>query len=157
MKNENILDEILDKINEYGIKSLSDDDRYILEHKGELPPMMKYREKLNDSKGLIERVDISFEYENVYLLDMSKYDTPFTNNMSKFLSDMFLVMEIDGILNYDGKRYKCIFYITIDKIDQDKIDEGIEWDTDLFEKYKELKKHENDIDDMLIEIIKTYL
>ena len=156
MKNEHILDQILDKITEFGIQSLSDEDRYILEHKGELPNMMKYKEKLNDGKGLVERIGISFEYENVYLLDITKYDSSF-NDVSKFLSDMFIVVEINGILNYDSKKYKCVFYITIDKIDQDKIDQGIEWDTDLFEKYKELEKCENDIDDMIIEIIKTYL
>lgn len=151
MKNEKLIDEILDKILENGIESLSDEDKYILEH-GE--PSLTNKKLLNDDKEIIKYDNITFSVDKVFLLS---FDNVGLKNISNIIDELFYVLEIEGTLEFKNEKLDTIFYITVDKLDKDKIEEGIEWDNEIFISNEDIKEHEKEMIDILLYIVNKYL
>lgn len=151
MENEKIINEILDKINENGIKSLNEIELSILNNKGKLPKEMDNKKILNHCVGFVKKDNIRIVYDKVLLVNFTDTTTDFMKDITDYLNDMFYIVEIIGSIKIENEIYYTNFYITIDKMDF-----NIDWDCDLYEN-KDFKKNENLISILIKEIIDKYL
>jgi len=150
--NEQNINEILDKIIEKGIDSLSENDFFILNNNGKLP---NNKIILSDDIEEIRKNDIIFSYDLVSILKIDEVSSGFVKEISNFLNDNYYIIEIHAEIKTNSKSYYSTYYVTVDKYDDS--DENLDWDCDLFNNYPELLKHEKTIDSKIIDIINKSL
>ncbi len=159
--NQDIIDEILDKISTNGMDSLTDDELFILKNKGELPPSMIGQ--LRIKKEWYKRQNVSFFLEDIREIELDiKSKSSFVADLAEYISENMISYDIIGILKINNIEYKGTIYVSLDieKYKQNKMD--FYWDTDFKINLNDLSilqlsKNKKELNDIIREILEKYI
>jgi len=145
-KREKLMDEILDKISQSGMGSISKDEMSILKNKGEVLPDMHNKTRMTIKPTTYTSSDetVSFYVKSINDVDFDMKVSQSMQSTLDLMSDELKVVELLGTLKVEDKEIEGVFYVSIDKEDYNNLpigDEGsIVWDADFDidqSKYKE--------------------